>query len=229
MSIGRKQRHHQHTSYAKPRSLLRFKLASLGVLLLGASLGCWIAYRHLKSYLSEPQAMLVLGGATEREVFAAKMATEYPDLEIWVSGGSNPEYAEWVFTEAGVDLTRVHLDDRAVDTVTNFTTLVDQLKAQGIDNLYLVTSDYHMRRAQVIGEIVLGSRGITFRTVPVPSHEAAEPLEKAIRDGIRAVLWVTTGRTGSTLSQYLPHWEQGSRGAGEMREIRGMREMREKE
>jgi uncharacterized SAM-binding protein YcdF (DUF218 family) len=215
VSISRRQRHHQHTRHKQPHSLLKFKLASLGVLLLGVSVVCWIGYRHLKSHLSEPQAMLVLGGATEREVFAAQMATKYPDLEIWISGGSNPEYAEWVFTEAGVDLTRVHLDDRAVDTVTNFTTLVDQFKAQGIDNLYLVTSDYHMRRAQVIGEIVLGSRGITFRTMPVPSHETPEPLEKAIRDGVRAVLWVTTGRTGSTLSQYLPHWEQGSRGVGE--------------
>jgi hypothetical protein len=58
-----------------------------------------------------------------------------------VSGGSNPEYAEWVFAEAGIDLKRLHLDYRAVDTVTNFTTLVDELKARNINSIYLITFD----------------------------------------------------------------------------------------
>ena len=78
----------------------------------------------------------------------AKFALNYPELPIWVSSGSNPEFAEWVFSEAGIESDRVHLDYRAVDTVTNFTTLVDELKAQGIESVYLITSDDHMRRAQ---------------------------------------------------------------------------------
>lgn len=146
--------------------------------------------------------MLVLGGATEREKFAAQLAREYPNLEIWVSSGSNPEYSEWLFSEAGIDLSRVHRDDRAVDTVTNFTTLVDELQARGIDSVYLITSDDHMRRASAIGEIVLGSRGIIFKPLAVPSGRSPEPIEKAIRDGARAILWVTTGHTGSSLSRH---------------------------
>ncbi len=156
-----------------------------------------IAYKQIRNYIDTPQALLVLGGALEREEFAAEFARNHPHLPIWVSGGSNPEYAEWVFSKAGIDLERVHLDYQAQDTVTNFTTLVDQLKSQGIESVYLITSDDHMRRAQVIGEIVLGSRGITFKPLPVPSGRSPEPIEKAIRDGARAILWLTTGHTGA--------------------------------
>ncbi len=159
-----------------------------------------IAYKQIRNYIDTPQALLVLGGALEREEFAAEFARNHPHLQIWVSGGSNPEYAEWVFSKAGIDLERVHLDYQAQDTVTNFTTLVDQLKSEGIESVYLITSDDHMRRAQVIGEIVLGSRGISFKPLPVPSGRSPEPIEKAIRDGARAILWLTTGYTGASFA-----------------------------
>ncbi|MEG4225853.1 YdcF family protein [Microcoleus sp. N9_B2] len=169
--------------------------------LVGLLMACWFGYQQVKSEFQRPQALFVLGGATEREVFAAKFAQEYPELPIWVSSGSNPEFAEWVFSEAGIESDRLHLDYRAVDTVTNFTTLVDELKAQGIESVYLITSDDHMRRAQIIGEIVLGSRGISFKPVAVPSGRTPEPMQKAVRDGARAILWLTTGYTGANFSQ----------------------------
>jgi uncharacterized SAM-binding protein YcdF (DUF218 family) len=162
---------------------------------------CWFGYQQLKSEFQRPQALLVLGGATEREVFAASFAREHPNLPIWVSSGSNPEFAEWVFAEAGIDRDRVHLDYRAVDTVTNFTTIVDELRDRGIESVYLITSDDHMRRARIIGEIVLGSRGISFKPVAVPSGREPEPVQKAVRDGARAILWLTTGYTGANFSQ----------------------------
>lgn len=147
----------------------------------------------------QPQAIFVLGGAKEREKFAAEFARQHPDLPIWVSGGSPEWYAQKIFTKAGIDQSRLHLDRRALDTVENFTTLADEFKAQRIESVYLITSDYHMRRARVIGEIVLGSRGITIKPLPVPSGKSPEPVGKAIRDGARAILWVTTGYTGATL------------------------------
>ncbi|MBD0267943.1 MAG: YdcF family protein, partial [Cyanobacteria bacterium Co-bin8] len=91
-----------------------------------------------------------------------------------------------------------------VDTVTNFTTVVDDLKEEGVSCVYLVTSDYHMRRASIIGQIVLGSRGISFRPLSVPSSDAeSEDLLRSMRDGARAVLWVITGHTGSSLAESL--------------------------
>lgn len=171
------------------------------LMLLVLLIALWLGYKEIKSYFQEPQAVLVLGGSTtalEREKFAASFALQYPDLPIWVSGGSpNQKYTERIFAKAGINSTRLHLDYQAVDTVTNFTTLVDELQARGINSIYLITSDYHMRRARIIGGIVLGSRGIDFKTVSVPSERSREPIEKAIRDGGRAILWLITGRTGA--------------------------------
>jgi DUF218 domain len=154
---------------------------------------CWFGYREIRSQFVRPQAIFVLGGDTDRENFAARLAQQYPDLPVWISGGSNQEYAEDVFAHAGIDLERLHTDRRAEDTLTNFTTLADQLKGQGITSVYLVTSDYHMRRARVIGEVVFGSRGILLKPIAVPSDKEPESLSRAVRDGARAVLWVTTG------------------------------------
>ena len=175
----------------------RLRVRSLCLLLLIPF--TWVGYREVRGYFDRPQAMLVLGGATEREDFAAEFARQHPELPIWVSGGSNPEYTRSVFADAGIDPNRIHIDRAAVDTVTNFTTLVDQLRARGIDSVYLITSDYHMRRAQVIGEIVFGSRDMYMKPVSVPSSRETEPILKAVRDGARAVLWVTTGHTGADL------------------------------
>ncbi|MBF2035588.1 MAG: YdcF family protein [Leptolyngbyaceae cyanobacterium T60_A2020_046] len=162
----------------------------------------WVGQSQLKANIREPEAILVLGGALEREHFAADLAQTYPDLPVWVSSGSNPEYAEWLFQEAKIPQERLHLDYQAVDTVTNFTTIVDDLKAEGIQSVYLVTSDYHMRRAVIIGQIVLGSRDISFRPVAVPSNAPApETVWRGLRDGARAIVWVLTGRTGSEWGQ----------------------------
>ncbi|NEQ95947.1 MAG: YdcF family protein [Cyanothece sp. SIO2G6] len=155
----------------------------------------------------KPDAILVLGGAEEREHFAAEFAQHKPDLPIWVSSGSNQDYAEWVFAEAGISGDRLNLDYRAVDTVTNFTTLAKDFKTSGFDSVYVITSDYHMRRAWVIGNIVLGSQGIQCRPIPIESDRTPEPLRKVIRDGARSLLWVTTGHSGTTFG-YLLRGEQ---------------------
>ncbi len=151
-------------------------------------------------HFEQPDAILVLGGSEDREIFSAKFAKKHPNLPVWISSGAPREYAERVFEKTGVNLQRLHLDYQAVDTVTNFTSIVDRLHQQNIRSVYLITSDYHMRRAQVIGEIVLGSRGINLQPVTIPSNQIEEPLSKTVRDGGRAVLWVATGRTGASFA-----------------------------
>ncbi len=181
-----------------PRRLWQRRQRRVIVLLLIALIGV-IGYRRGMATHQRPQAVLVLGGSLDREQFAAEFARRNPDLPIWVSSGSNPEYASWVFETANVGSDRVYLDYRAVDTVTNFTTMVDEFETRGFRRIYLITSDYHMRRAQVIGEIILGSRGISFEPIRVPSDRDPEPLNKVVRDAARSVLWVTTGYSGSSL------------------------------
>lgn len=175
----------------------RTRRKSFPWLLLLLPIALWLGVRLGRMYFEQPDAIVVLGGSPEREKFVAQFAQTHPNLPIWISSGSPREYTEWVFSEAGVDLKRLTLDYQAVDTVTNFTTIVDELHQDGVRSVYLVTSDYHMRRAQVIGEIVFGSRGIQLKPIAIPSNQPEESWTKALRDGGRAILWITTGRTGS--------------------------------
>lgn len=164
--------------------------------------------RSARLHFEQPDAILVLGGSEDREIFSAKFARKHPNLPVWISSGAPRDYAERVFEKTGVSLKRLNLDYQAVDTVTNFTSIVDRLRQQNVRSVYLITSDYHMRRAQIIGEIVLGSRGINIQPVSIPSNRAEEPLTKAVRDGGRAMLWVATGRTGAG---FAPIKELGNR------------------
>lgn len=201
--VGLRHKHKIKHQTAKRRQ--RWWLAMAIALLLVGGHYYW-QQRQIK-----PDAILVLGGAEERERFAAEFGHQNPDLPIWVSSGSNRDYAEWIFTEAGISGDRLHLDYRAVDTVTNFTTLVEDFKTAGFDSIYVITSDYHMRRAWVIGQIVMGSQGIQCRNVAVQSERTAEPFRKVFRDGVRSLLWVTTGHSGTTLGYFLQDKQHESR------------------
>lgn len=190
---------HPHLS-ASPRRGKRLPHWFSVLLCLAAMTG---GYKVLRHCWIKPQAMLVLGGEPRREHFAAQFAQAHPDMPIWVSSGSPKEYADWVFETAGISPHRIHLDYRAVDTVTNFTTLVERLKQHQIQSVYLITSDDHMQRARWIGEIILGSHGIDIRPVPFVSGRNPEPTSKMVRDVARSLLWLTTGDTGTSWLQSL--------------------------
>lgn len=148
-----------------------------------------------------PQLILVLGGDLERERHAAAIAGER-GLPVVVSGGSNPEYAHWLFEQRqGLPSHRVTLDYRATDTLTNFTSLVDDLRRARVRHALLVTSSDHMDRALLVGRIVAGSRGIHLTPEPVDCGDQCLPegRRKVWGDGLRAALWVVSGRD-------LRHW-----------------------
>ncbi len=158
----------------------------------------------LASYKSpQPQAILTLGGGSVREKFTATFAQSHPSVNIWVSTGIPPKQANKIFRAAGINLERVRLDYRAADTVTNFTSLVQDFKNRNIHHLYLITSDFHMKRAKAIATVVLGSRGITFTPVPIPSNQPRETTLHMMRDIARAVIWLYTGHTGASLNPEL--------------------------
>ncbi len=181
----------------------KVKLFLFSLLMPAVAISLFYGYKQVESYFVQPKAIFVLGGAEERELFAAQFAQKHLTLPIWVSSGSPQWYARRVFAKAGIEASRIHLDYEAQDTVTNFTTLVDKLQAQGVDCVYLITSDDHMRRARVIGDIVFGSRGIVVKPVEIPTNRSPEPIEKTLRDGARAILWVTIGYTGDNLRSTL--------------------------
>ena len=146
-----------------------------------------------------PQAILTLGGGPVREIFTAEFATSHPQLPVWVSTGSIEIIAREIFQGIGVDNRRVYIDRRATDTVTNFTTLVNDFKKQKIQHIYLITDDFHLPRAKAIALVVLGSKGITFTPIAIETNVTPEPKIKIFRDVMRSLFWVITGHTGSTL------------------------------
>lgn len=146
-----------------------------------------------------PQAILTLGGTPEREEFTAKFAQTYPYLPIWISSGSSPEEIEEIFRNAGTTKANLHIDRRAVDTVTNFTTLVKDLQKERIQHLYLITSCFHMPRAKAIATVILGSHGIVFTPICIHSWGNPESKVRIWRDVGRAFFWLITGHTGASL------------------------------
>ncbi|HTL88176.1 MAG TPA: YdcF family protein [Leptolyngbya sp.] len=142
--------------------------------------------------------MFVLGGTPDREKKAAQLAQKYPNLEIWVSSGTSE--AQTIFNHAGIAPARIRSDRQATDTVTNFTTMLGALEQRNIHHVYLVTSDFHMGRATAIATLIFGSQGIAFTPAPIrnPYYPKESPL-RTLRDVGRALVWVVTGRTGSSL------------------------------
>lgn len=159
-----------------------------------------IAIAHIQA--PQPQAILTLGSWLDREFFTAQFATKHPNLEIWVSSGTPPEFASPIFRAFGIPESRVHLNYRAVDTVTNFTTLVGDFKRHKIQHLYLITSEYHLTRAKAVATLILGSQGIIFTPVSVPSNEPSESGLRILRDICRSLLWIFIGRTGASLNSH---------------------------
>ncbi|QFS50325.1 YdcF family protein [Nostoc sphaeroides CCNUC1] len=148
----------------------------------------------------QPQAFLMLGGDPAREKFTAELAQWYPSLEIWVSSPPNTQKTDETFQAVGISKSRLHIDIRATDTVTNFTSVVGDFKQRQLQHLFLITSDFHMLRAKAIATFILGSQGIAFTAISVPSKQTnSESLLRIIRDIVRSLLWIATGHTGASL------------------------------
>jgi uncharacterized SAM-binding protein YcdF (DUF218 family) len=176
----------------------RRRSSRLPALLLGGALTglLWMSRGWWFPSPPPPQMILVLGGDKDREFVAADLAARR-GLPVVVSGGTNPEYAHWLFQErARLPEGQVRLDYRAQDTFSNFTSLVDDLRRARIRHALLVTSIDHMDRALLVGRIVAGSRGIHLTPVPVPCGDlcVAERRRLVWGDGARAAVWVLSGR-----------------------------------
>ncbi|MCE2718647.1 MAG: YdcF family protein [Dolichospermum sp.] len=152
-----------------------------------------------------PQVIFVLGGDSQRMEFAAQLWQSHKDLDIWVSDcDSNLNYNRRIFQQFGVPNRQLRFDGRATDTVTNFTSMVDKFAGRKIQHIYLITSDYHMRRSKAIATIVLGSQGIVVTPLAVPSWgDRSESLVRVLRDCGRSLLWIFTGKTGASFNPRL--------------------------
>eukprot|EP00405_Crypthecodinium_cohnii_P015687 CAMPEP_0206462294 /NCGR_PEP_ID=MMETSP0324_2-20121206/25901_1 /ASSEMBLY_ACC=CAM_ASM_000836 /TAXON_ID=2866 /ORGANISM="Crypthecodinium cohnii, Strain Seligo" /LENGTH=227 /DNA_ID=CAMNT_0053934439 /DNA_START=47 /DNA_END=731 /DNA_ORIENTATION=+ len=157
----------------------------------------------MKSFVA---AIFVLGGEPERDLYAVRLAESHPSEDVYVSSpGSTAPQRLRPIEEAG----RLHLDWRAVDTVTNFSTMYDELLQASISKVLLVTSPYHMPRAEAVGSIMLGAANIEIETKPVPGglEVPVESQLKIWRDCARAWVWRYTGMDFRLLSWLLQHFK----------------------
>ena len=178
------------------------KIFSLFIKLITTALFINILIRMpIKNYFTSlilttpPEIILVLGGDIAREHAGAKIANIL-NLPLVVSGGSNPEHANWLIKNSGLPNSQVKLDYRAKDTLTNFTSLIDDFSKQKISHAFIITSEDHINRATIVGNIIAGSRGIKLSTISIPCKNFCEKesLEKKLFDSIRAIAWVATGK-----------------------------------
>lgn len=153
----------------------------------------------------KPQAILILGGDNYLRLrLAARFAKSHPTLDIWISDRRQSfHFNQRLMQEVGIPESRLHYDLCATDTVTNFTCTVDKFVEKDIKHLFLLTSDYHMARARAIATLVFGSRGIVVTPIslPFPPHfSQPESNLKILRDCIRSLIWIVTGRTGASFN-----------------------------
>ncbi len=153
---------------------------------------------------------------TKRELTGQGLLVSFGSLvEIWIFGlwlrhalrTDFPQYLDQhrqILKKFGVFEEQLYLDGAATDTVTNFTSLVDDFVDDNLQHIYLITSDFHMRRSRVIATVVLGSRGVVVTPVSVDSRrDEDESLVRVVRDFARSLLWVVSGRTGAGLNPRL--------------------------
>ncbi len=177
---------------------------NITILLLFLSIVVFLSLPLIKLKVAEvnhpvPNAILTLGGSIDREKFTFNFAKTHPNLPIWISSGSPPECVCHLFTNAGLQNPLI-LDYSAVDTVTNFTSLVQKLKNNDINHVFIITSKSHMPRAQALATIVLGSQSIAFTPVTASSarNTSRESIWRKARDIARAYLWILIGKTGAS-------------------------------
>ncbi len=170
----------------------------------------FIGFNNLLPFLKsqfnnqEPQIILVLGGDIDREVAGIKIAKEL-NIPLIVSSGSNSQYSDWLIKEGGISVDLVKRDYRAKDTLTNFTSIIDDLKEEEINHILLITSKYHIDRAKLVGEIIASSRGIRLTSLSIPCKSFClvkaqkESVKKKNIDFLRSIIWVMTGKDIKTM------------------------------
>ncbi|CAL1173615.1 unnamed protein product [Cladocopium goreaui] len=124
-------------------------------------------------------AILLLGGEPDRDSYAAQLSFEFhPPLEVFASSPSSGALERL----SAVDrINKLVLSYEALDTVTNFSTMIPRLQEAGVKKVLLVTSSYHMPRARAIAGVMLGASGIDFEAREVESTKPPEPRWKIWR------------------------------------------------
>jgi len=141
---------------------------------------------------------LILGGNADRERLAVRKVckTEWTRAgkhPVWISGPALTDDCVEVCKNQGCDVDYLRVDYKALDTLSNFTTLVEDIKVHRFEKITLVSSAFHIRRGEAIASVILPAyNAILSKPSVVISPQKGEKPESillSIRDLVRAWLW----------------------------------------
>jgi uncharacterized SAM-binding protein YcdF (DUF218 family) len=138
--------------------LRRLPLLS-GLLIVGFILFRLVQFLQAMS-IAEPQAYLVLGGAAQREVWAARLKKEHPERPVLISGGSPDPCLYLMFEKQGSPMNQVWTEHCSRDTFDNFYYSLPILEKWGMRKVAVVTDYPQLRRAMPLAHILFASHGM---------------------------------------------------------------------
>ncbi|MDX2096156.1 MAG: YdcF family protein [Leptolyngbyaceae cyanobacterium bins.59] len=183
--------------------LCRLLLIGLCLLLVIPSLRLFVNLGRLVVARNHPtEALLVLGGSIRREIYAAELTRQYPQIPILISRGSPDPCVVRIFQNAPIAASQVWLEKCARSTFENFAYSAAILHQWKVRRITLITSQTHLPRALWLARIMLGSQGIWVDLTIAQERGIPANQESFLKTGldlVRSVGW-------AFLSQiYLPH------------------------
>ncbi len=141
--------------------------------------------------------ILVLGGSIRREIYAAQIASQYPEVPIIVSQGSKPPCIKLIFQREQARMEQVWVEQCAYSTFDNFFFCVPLLQRHGVHKVKVITSQSHLPRAKWLAQIHLWSKGIavevdTPKERGVPGNHESDL--KTFLDVTRSLMWAAVSQ-----------------------------------
>jgi hypothetical protein len=154
---------------------------------------------------TETGLFIILGGDKLRECAAARSVAALPQVRVVLLSSGAAAESDLVSELAAVKRhdVSVCVDRRAVDTVSNCTSLAPDVASAGIKQCTLCTARAHSRRAGAVGTLIFAALGVRVRVRTVETGEPQEGILRCLRDVIRAILWVTIGLDLSSFAAIL--------------------------
>lgn len=146
-------------------------------------------YRHAQQ---PADAVLVLGGSIQREIFVAEAIAQGNQLPTLISHGSDPPCTRILFDRVSAPLGQVWLETCAESTFDNYRYSLPTLKKWQAHHVWVVTSPTHLPRAQWLANILLGSHGIWAEMQLVEEIGIPGNVEHPLKTGVdvgRSLVW----------------------------------------
>lgn len=139
--------------------------------------------------------ILCLGGSEQRLVKGILLAIEDPTAKLVVSSfGIKRSVLTERLLKAGLKKEQFCIDYTALDTIGNFVDTLPIIQALAPKKIYIVTDDYHMKRAQAIADIVYSGLSYQLVNIECKTNTPQESEFKVNIERIQAWIWKNTGK-----------------------------------